>query len=866
MKQICLFSLVILFFYAADISAQSLAINTDGSTANASALLDVKSTAKGVLIPRMSRTERNAIASPAIGLLIFQNGPDSIGFHYYDGTKWTWMFSNANADSLAWRTKGNTGTTDAANFVGTVDDVPLNIKVNNQKSGRIASSGETFLGYQSGNVNTSGHSTGVGYQALASNTSGNDNTAIGREALRFNTTGAANTAAGKDALLSNTTGNSNVAAGYQALLNNSTGTNNTGIGTNALRGNTTAVNNTALGYDAMRSNTTGSENVAIGTHALTSNLTGTKNVAIAGASLYFNTSGDQNVAIGYYNLFSNSTGSQNVSVGEGNAVFNTTGSANTMIGFQSLYSNTTGYSNVAVGVRALYSNGTSSNLVAVGDSSLISNTGIFNTAVGSKSMFRNTTGGNNTAHGFQSLYNNTTANNNVALGYQALYNNSSGSSNVGLGIHSLYNNTISGNLVAIGDSSLHNSTGAGNTAIGSKAGYNVTTGTDNVFLGHRAGYNVTTGSNKLYIANNTTDPPIIYGDFSNKTLGFGTITPNSTYGYAKVEIASEGFLAPADLLIRNAADNAGYAPGLVFQHARGTLATPVTVNNGDYLSAIKTMNYDGSNYILSAGLDIFADGPVSANIVPTRMHFNTMNSTGGYSARLTIKNDGKTGIGTTNPSAKLHVGGGTRFTVLDTGAIFLQSGNLIGSARDWKIAVTLPNGYLSFRDMGFDNTGTGAMATDAMVIAWGTGNVGIGTSAPSSKLEVCGDVRVIGTIVASGSITTSAITCPSDLRYKTKISPLKNPVQKLMQLHGVNYYWKANEFPNMNFSNNMQVGFIAQEVEKIFPEMVFTDNAGYKSIDYSRLTPVLVETIKEQQKQITDMNTRLHEIEKMLIK
>ena len=95
---------------------------------------------------------------------------------------------------------------------------------------------------------------------------------------------------------------------------------------------------------------------------------------------------------------------------------------------------------------------------------------------------------------------------------------------------------------------------------------------------------------------------------------------------------------------------------------------------------------------------------------------------------------------------------------------------------------------------------------------------------------------------------------------------MANPLQKLMQLNGVNYYWKTAEFPNMNFNDKPQTGFIAQDLEKIFPEMVFTDDKGYKSVDYSRLTPVLVETIKAQQKQITDITTRLQEIEKLLNK
>jgi hypothetical protein len=70
----------------------------------------------------------------------------------------------------------------------------------------------------------------------------------------------------------------------------------------------------------------------------------------------------------------------------------------------------------------------------------------------------------------------------------------------------------------------------------------------------------------------------------------------------------------------------------------------------------------------------------------------------------------------------------------------------------------------------------------------------------------------------------------------------------------------------MEFTGRKQIGFIAQDLEKIFPEMVFTDDKGYKSIDYSRLTPVLVETIKEQQKQIADISSRLQEIEKLLVR
>jgi hypothetical protein len=83
------------------------------------------------------------------------------------------------------------------------------------------------------------------------------------------------------------------------------------------------------------------------------------------------------------------------------------------------------------------------------------------------------------------------------------------------------------------------------------------------------------------------------------------------------------------------------------------------------------------------------------------------------------------------------------------------------------------------------------------------------------------------------------------MRYKKDIVPLSNALINVTKLKGVNYYWKAAEFPEKQFSEKQQIGFIAQELEKIYPEMVITDKDGYKSVDYSRLTPVLVEAIKE---------------------
>src|SRR5205085_1425583 len=67
---------------------------------------------------------------------------------------------------------------------------------------------------------------------------------------------------------------------------------------------------------------------------------------------------------------------------------------------------------------------------------------------------------------------------------------------------------------------------------------------------------------------------------------------------------------------------------------------------------------------------------------------------------------------------------------------------------------------------------------------------------------------------------------------------------------GVRYDWKQSEFPDYNFPEGKQIGFIAQEVEKVLPELVNTDANGYKSVAYANVAPVLVEAVKTQQKQM----------------
>jgi hypothetical protein len=83
-------------------------------------------------------------------------------------------------------------------------------------------------------------------------------------------------------------------------------------------------------------------------------------------------------------------------------------------------------------------------------------------------------------------------------------------------------------------------------------------------------------------------------------------------------------------------------------------------------------------------------------------------------------------------------------------------------------------------------------------------------------------------------------------------------------MQGVRYNWRQTEFPELNFSEGEQIGLIAQDLEKILPELVTTGPDGYKSVSYEKLTPVLIEAVKEQQKEIEYLKAELEEIKALL--
>ena len=154
----------------------------------------------------------------------------------------------------------------------------------------------------------------------------------------------------------------------------------------------------------------------------------------------------------------------------------------------------------------------------------------------------------------------------------------------------------------------------------------------------------------------------------------------------------------------------------------------------------------------------------------------------------------------------------------------------------------VPQGKVAGLDLGAITTKGGAIINTVggswhgLIVE--NGNVGIGTRNPGERLEVNGNVKA------------SAFWYSSDINLKQNIQNIPNALQKIQQLNGVYFQWKE--------SSKDGVGVIAQDIEKVFPELVATDpNTGLKSVSYGNLVAPLIEAIKEQQKQIDELKAEI---------
>lgn len=134
-----------------------------------------------------------------------------------------------------------------------------------------------------------------------------------------------------------------------------------------------------------------------------------------------------------------------------------------------------------------------------------------------------------------------------------------------------------------------------------------------------------------------------------------------------------------------------------------------------------------------------------------------------------------------------------------------------------------------------------------------SGRIGVNTLTPAYELDV------VGTMCASNGVCQQ-----SDRRLKKDIEALSDALSAILVLTPVRYNWRNEQYPERQFSRERQLGFIAQEVQDIVPEIVTQGSDGMLAIDYARLTPLLVQAVKEQQTEIESLTQRLAKLERAM--
>jgi trimeric autotransporter adhesin len=496
-----------------------------------------------------------------------------------------------------------------------------------------------------------------------------------------------------------------------------------------------------------------------------------------------------------------------------------------------------GINNIAIGPNTLVNNTIGNRNVAIGHTSLRQNvSGYSNTAIGALNMTQNTFGAENTALGAYTMQANQTGGVNIAIGNYTLNSNVSGSFNIALGKYALYANTTKNNLLAIGDSALfNNGTGAttaaqaiNNVAIGNLSLYNNTTGSSNTALGYKAGYENITGdrnvsvgfeagnSNRFGFSNTAIGHQAFFSNHSgNSNTAVGDLALSGNNGNDNVAIGTYTLFDNVSGN-RNTAIGRGALGGVLLDTGSGKIAIGYNAGFNEATSNKLYIENSSANKDNALIYGDFAADSLQLNAKTLVRDKLGVKGAGGNTGielgyeQTKESNAGRLGYGLFTPNTIDFVGGGTAFS---TRAIkFWAEG---GSTFTGKVIPASDNAY------SLGQSGN----------RWST------------------------VWAASGVVSTS------DARLKTNITTSPYGLQEVLEMNPVQYNWKEN--PNAD----LQIGFLAQDIQKIIPEaVVVPTNGDPMGMKYTELIPVLVKGMQEQQALIITLQKTNAELQKRLEK
>jgi len=448
-----------------------------------------------------------------------------------------------------------------------------------------------------------------------------------------------------------------------------------------------------------------------------------------------------------------------------------------------------------LGIGVGHSTGAGGNTFIGYESGLNTDTGNGNTFVGSGAGRGNTTAIANTFVGVAAGANNKTGFSNAFFGQMAGVATDGAGQNVFVGGQCGFRNTTGSLNTFIGDAAGHeNTTGEYNTCLGAGAGWGNETGTWNTCLGAGAGHD-SEGSRNVFVGveagTGETESDRLYianGPDADDVLIYGEFSEN------RVGIGTTN-------------------PIHVLEIESRTLGDWITLHSG---VANSIVGLGLRNDVRSWSMDVRGD---MSDILAIRD--NTAEAT-----RLAIDSQGRIGVGTISPERLLHLkGDGPRVLVEASAGSPEVNFKTAGDATS-EIWAIYKHG--TAEDLRFYQNG------DRVTFQSGSGDVGIGTTNPAGyKLYVNGE--------AFSTVSWSS----SDARLKTDLLPIGDALSKVLQLRGLSFLWRTEEYPDRGLPGGRHYGLIAQDVEQVLPEVVKEGADGDKAVAYTELIPVLVESIKE---------------------
>ncbi|MGV8019126.1 MAG: tail fiber domain-containing protein [Ignavibacteria bacterium] len=270
----------------------------------------------------------------------------------------------------------------------------------------------------------------------------------------------------------------------------------------------------------------------------------------------------------------------------------------------------------------------------------------------------------------------------------------------------------------------------------------------------------------------------------------------------------------------------------------------MNIRQSDGCIGIGTNTYDVANpekLLIDCGTTNSVNAVYAKGTINSYLQFNIRNLSNGSQASSDLVATANNGTETSNYMNVGINGSGYQYqsgNPLETGKA--NDCYLFAAGNDLYIVNNNPLKDILFLAGGSDTT------KQRMKIFHG-GNVTIGFAAATSyKLAV------------NGSIYAIQYWQPSDIRLKHDINTLSNVMGNLLKLRAVTYKY------NDDAEEKTQIGFIAQEMEEVFPEFVTTNEDGLKGINYANVSAVLLEGIKEQQEQINNLDSKINNLESRL--